>query len=70
MRTYRYLVQFEIEGELSEFHLTASGTGDAIQKAKRLLGKVISLAPIRKGVNPYDPKYNLTNLEKSYYGTF
>jgi hypothetical protein len=69
MRTYRYLVQFEIDGELSEFHLTASGTGDAIQRAKSLFGKVISLAPIRKGVNPYDPKYQIETLEKEYYGT-
>ena len=68
-REYRYLVQFRIEGDLSEMQLVASGIGHAIQKAKRLLGDVISIAPIRKGVNPYDPKYQLQTLERDYYGT-
>lgn len=69
MRTYRYLVRFEIDGDLCEFPMSASGTGEAIQKAKRTFDKVISIAPIRKGVDPYASEYELATLEKRYYGT-
>ena len=69
MREYRYLVQFKLDDFITEFQLTASGTGEAIQKAKRLFESPISVAPIRKGVNPYDPKYEISTLEKEYYGS-